>query len=312
MIELHASPVSPRSSSEDGSAEKYAAATLRETESGGDCASKEGIETPISQDRSPGQGFGRSSRFASLSRPAFAPLPRRPPCERGGSFRNKPVPEDEPMRNFHIDLCAKTRPLSGTDRQDHRRARGGNGALAATLGQDRRRRRDCAGECRHRPSLSRHQPFRPRHVSARHRADPRWCSYRQAAERGWQVRKGEKSTPVYFYKPIEIEDRTAEDGAKPAASRCCARSRSSTPARSTAFPASSRRSRPRPSPSASRTSRSSSKRAASRCGSAATGRSTALRSTSFRCLRTKPFTVQRYERPRYFMNWRMRLATRAG
>jgi len=38
--------------------------------------------------------------------------------------------------------------------------------------------------------------------------DPRWCSYRQAAARGWQVRKGEKATPVYFYKPIEIEDKT--------------------------------------------------------------------------------------------------------
>jgi N-terminal domain of anti-restriction factor ArdC len=25
--------------------------------------------------------------------------------------------------------------------------------------------------------------------------DPRWCSYRQAAGRGWQVRKGEKATP---------------------------------------------------------------------------------------------------------------------
>ena len=35
--------------------------------------------------------------------------------------------------------------------------------------------------------------------------DPRWCSYRQAAARGWQVRKGEKATPVYFYKPIEID-----------------------------------------------------------------------------------------------------------
>ena len=35
--------------------------------------------------------------------------------------------------------------------------------------------------------------------------DPRWCSYRQAAERGWQVRKGEKGTTVYFYKPLEIK-----------------------------------------------------------------------------------------------------------
>src|SRR5271166_5474661 len=41
--------------------------------------------------------------------------------------------------------------------------------------------------------------------------DPRWCSYRQAAARGWQVRKGEKAT-VYFYKPIEIEDKTSDGG----------------------------------------------------------------------------------------------------
>jgi antirestriction protein ArdC len=42
--------------------------------------------------------------------------------------------------------------------------------------------------------------------------DPRWCSYRQASARGWQVRKGERATPVYFYKPIEIEDRTSDGG----------------------------------------------------------------------------------------------------
>jgi antirestriction protein ArdC len=42
--------------------------------------------------------------------------------------------------------------------------------------------------------------------------DPRWCSYRQAAARGWQVRKGEKATPVYFYKPIEVEDSAADNG----------------------------------------------------------------------------------------------------
>jgi antirestriction protein ArdC len=40
--------------------------------------------------------------------------------------------------------------------------------------------------------------------------DPRWCSYRQAATRGWQVRKGQKATPVYFYKSIEIEDKTGD------------------------------------------------------------------------------------------------------
>jgi antirestriction protein ArdC len=42
--------------------------------------------------------------------------------------------------------------------------------------------------------------------------DPRWCSYRQAAARGWQVRKGEKATPVYFYKPIEIEKNATDGG----------------------------------------------------------------------------------------------------
>ena len=44
--------------------------------------------------------------------------------------------------------------------------------------------------------------------------DPRWCSYRQAAARGWQVRTGEKATPVYFYKPIEIENKTTDDGSE--------------------------------------------------------------------------------------------------
>lgn len=34
-------------------------------------------------------------------------------------------------------------------------------------------------------------------------ADPRWCSYRQAVERGWQVRKGAVGTRIYFYRRIE-------------------------------------------------------------------------------------------------------------
>jgi N-terminal domain of anti-restriction factor ArdC len=41
--------------------------------------------------------------------------------------------------------------------------------------------------------------------------DPRWCSYRQAAARGWQVRKGEKATPVYFYKPWLYGNGRVED-----------------------------------------------------------------------------------------------------
>lgn len=40
--------------------------------------------------------------------------------------------------------------------------------------------------------------------------DPRWCSYKQAQERGWQVRGGEKATTIFFYKPVEIEDKDAQ------------------------------------------------------------------------------------------------------
>jgi antirestriction protein ArdC len=37
--------------------------------------------------------------------------------------------------------------------------------------------------------------------------DPRWATYKQAAERGWQVRKGSRSTTAFFYKRVEIADR---------------------------------------------------------------------------------------------------------
>jgi antirestriction protein ArdC len=42
--------------------------------------------------------------------------------------------------------------------------------------------------------------------------DPRWCTYRQAAEKDWQVRRGERGTTVFFYKQLVIEDgRPLED-----------------------------------------------------------------------------------------------------
>jgi antirestriction protein ArdC len=44
--------------------------------------------------------------------------------------------------------------------------------------------------------------------------DPRWMTYQQAHEKAWQVRKGEKSTTIFFTKPYEIEDEEAEDGKK--------------------------------------------------------------------------------------------------
>ena len=44
--------------------------------------------------------------------------------------------------------------------------------------------------------------------------DPRWATYKQAAERGWQVRKGERGTTAYFFKRIDIpsDSETSEDG----------------------------------------------------------------------------------------------------
>jgi antirestriction protein ArdC len=45
--------------------------------------------------------------------------------------------------------------------------------------------------------------------------DPRWMTYQQAQEKGWQVRKGEKSTSIFFTKQYQVEDEEAEDGKKP-------------------------------------------------------------------------------------------------
>ena len=44
--------------------------------------------------------------------------------------------------------------------------------------------------------------------------DPRWMTYQQAQEKHWQVKKGERSTTIFFTKPYEVEDDDAEDGRK--------------------------------------------------------------------------------------------------
>jgi antirestriction protein ArdC len=36
--------------------------------------------------------------------------------------------------------------------------------------------------------------------------DPRWATYKQSEERGWQVRKGERGTTGYFFKRLELRD----------------------------------------------------------------------------------------------------------
>jgi antirestriction protein ArdC len=37
-------------------------------------------------------------------------------------------------------------------------------------------------------------------------ADPRWATYKQAADCGWQVKKGARGTTAYFFKRIELSD----------------------------------------------------------------------------------------------------------
>ncbi|MBF0325577.1 MAG: DUF1738 domain-containing protein [Alphaproteobacteria bacterium] len=42
--------------------------------------------------------------------------------------------------------------------------------------------------------------------------DPRWCSYKQAQENGWQVRGGEKASTIFFFKRVELKGDGAVEG----------------------------------------------------------------------------------------------------
>ena len=37
--------------------------------------------------------------------------------------------------------------------------------------------------------------------------DPRWVSFKQCQQNGWTVKKGAKSERVYFYKPLQVDER---------------------------------------------------------------------------------------------------------
>jgi antirestriction protein ArdC len=41
--------------------------------------------------------------------------------------------------------------------------------------------------------------------------DPRWATYKQAEERGWQVRRGERGTTGFFFKRLELRDDSKPD-----------------------------------------------------------------------------------------------------
>lgn len=52
------------------------------------------------------------------------------------------------------------------------------------------------------------------HPLAFQTGDPRHCTYHQAQDMGWQVKRGSKSVTAFFYKPLEIEDDKAKDGTR--------------------------------------------------------------------------------------------------
>jgi antirestriction protein ArdC len=49
--------------------------------------------------------------------------------------------------------------------------------------------------------------------------DPRWATYKQAEDRGWQVRKGERGTTGYFFKKLELRDDSKPDDSEDAVKR---------------------------------------------------------------------------------------------
>jgi antirestriction protein ArdC len=49
--------------------------------------------------------------------------------------------------------------------------------------------------------------------------DPRWATYKQAEDRGWQVRKGERGTTGYFFKRLELRDDAKPDEGEDAVRR---------------------------------------------------------------------------------------------
>lgn len=50
-------------------------------------------------------------------------------------------------------------------------------------------------------------------------ADPRWATYKQAEDRGWQVRNGEHGTAGYFFKRLEVRDDSRPEGDEDAVKR---------------------------------------------------------------------------------------------
>lgn len=78
-----------------------------------------------------------------------------------------------------------------------------------------------AGDCLPR-NLASGKPYRGVNVFLLHAmsyASPFWLTYRQAEELGGHVRKGEKATPVVFWKWLELESEERDEQGKPKSER---------------------------------------------------------------------------------------------
>ena len=183
---------------------------------------------PISHDRPPPQGFGRSSRFAGLSRPAGAPLPRRRPMRGwGGCFRNNSVPRSSQMRNFRSQSAL---------RRDHYQELTDKIVAALEGGVAPWRRPWDPNACGGSTPVNAVTGHRYRGINlfvlgmsplAFTSGDPRWCSYRQAAARrmaGAQGREGDAG--LFLQTRSGSRTKPLIGAARRAAFRCCGRSRS--------------------------------------------------------------------------------------
>jgi antirestriction protein ArdC len=143
-------------------------------------------------------------------RPRFAPLQRAPGCDARGAVQVQEWREDSPMKKLRHDVARRDHYEELTNTMI---AKLEEGVLPWRRPWDPRK---CsAGESPMNPVTGRtYRGINALALAMSPRAfggDPRWMSYRQAAARGWQVRKGEKGAIVFFYKKLEIRSSDDED-----------------------------------------------------------------------------------------------------
>ena len=147
------------------------------------------------------------------------PCPGQPGCGAGGVFRQTQRKGHPDERSTTARTENRGSKISRTPRDHYQEVTDRIiAALEAGTPPWRRpwdpgqgRRPGDAAQRGDRAALSRHQRADARHVAlAFSSGDPRWATYKQAEDRGWQVRKGERGTTGYFFKRLERARRFAD------------------------------------------------------------------------------------------------------